>query len=169
MSSLSKQLAAIAASSSHQLDLKAQRVAHGKSLLFDSKIAVSQDFDTLYQICLEGWEDLCQLDTRFLVYGNSIFSEQSKDQERGQMTAAQNTELDLVIQSFLGLASSRLLLKPAQKAVEWLVRRFQYVSLLLVLYKILTKCPEHMNRTSRTFYLLSSHTTRQAYSYLCCP
>lgn len=129
MSALSKQLAAIAASSSLQLNLKAQRVAHGKSLLFDSKIAVSQDFDTLYQICLEGWEDLCQLDQRFLPYGDNLFSEHSKDQERGQMTAAQNRELDLVLQSFLGLVSSRLLLKPAQKAVEWLIRRFQYVSL----------------------------------------
>jgi U3 small nucleolar RNA-associated protein 10 len=33
--------------------------------------------------------------------------------------------LDIVIQRFLGLASSSLLLKPAQKAVEWLVRRFR--------------------------------------------
>jgi len=137
MSTLSKQLAAIAASSSHQLNLKAQRVAHGKSLLFDSKIAVSQDFDTLYQICLEGWEDLCQIDNRFLVFGNNLFSEHSKDQERGQMTAVQNKALDLAIQSFLGLASSRLLLKPAQKAVEWLIRRFQYVSLCLALDSIL--------------------------------
>jgi U3 small nucleolar RNA-associated protein 10 len=130
MSILAKQLAAIAANSSHQLDLKAQRAAHGKSLLFEPKVAVSQDFDTLFQICYEGWEDLCTLDRRFALYVNSLFSEQSKTQERGQMSAAQNKEVDLVIQSFLGLVSSRLLLKPAQKAVEWLIRRFQYVEVI---------------------------------------
>ena len=127
MSALAKQLAAIAAKSTHELDLKAQRIAHGKSLLFDPKVAVSQDFDTLFQICYEAWEELCILDQRFALYSNNIFSEQSKVQERGQMTAAENIQVDAVIQSFLGLASSRLLLKPAQKAVEWLVRRFQYV------------------------------------------
>jgi U3 small nucleolar RNA-associated protein 10 len=127
MSALAKQLAAIAANSTHQLDLKSQRSTHGKSLLFEAKVAVSQDFDTLFQICYEGWEDLCTLDRRFVLYANSLFSEQSKGQERGQMSAAQSKEVDLVLQSFLGLVSSRLLLKPAQKAVEWLIRRFQYV------------------------------------------
>ena len=127
MSALAKQLAAIAAKSTHELDLKTQRIAHGKSLLFDPKVAVSQDFDTLFQICYEAWEELCILDQRFALYSNNLFSEQSKVQERGQMTAAENIQVDAVIQSFLGLASSRLLLKPAQKAVEWLVRRFQYV------------------------------------------
>jgi U3 small nucleolar RNA-associated protein 10 len=127
MSALAKQLAAIAAKSTHQLDLKAQRAAHGKSLLFEPKTAVSQDFETLFQICYEGWQELCLLDARFAQYADSLFSEQSKTQERGQMTAAQNKEIDVVIQNFLGLVSSRLLLKPAQKAVEWLIRRFQCV------------------------------------------
>jgi U3 small nucleolar RNA-associated protein 10 len=135
MSTLAKQLAAIAAKSTHQLDLKAQRAAHGKSLLFDPKIAVSQDFDTLYQICYEAWEELCLLDHRFMVYGESLFNDQSKTLDRGQMTAAQNEELNLVIQSFLGLVTSRLLLKPAQKGVEWLIRRFQSVYLNAIRYK----------------------------------
>jgi U3 small nucleolar RNA-associated protein 10 len=127
MSALAKQLAAIAVKSTHQLDLKAQRAAHGKSLLFDPKIAVSQDFETIFQICYEGWQELCLLESRFAQYAGSLFSQQSKTQERGQMTAVQNKEINMVIQSFLSLVSSRLLLKPAQKAVEWLIRRFQYV------------------------------------------
>ncbi|KAF2423501.1 U3 small nucleolar RNA-associated protein 10 [Tothia fuscella] len=122
---LQRQLAEIASKSTHQLDLKAKRAAHGKSLLFDPKVAVSQDFNSLYQICIEGYEELCSLDPRFAAYSTSIFSEQSKTEEREQMTVDQNTELDAVIESFLGLVGARLLLKPAQKAVEWLVRRFK--------------------------------------------
>ena len=125
MTSLQQQLAAIAAKSTHQLDLKAQRLAHGKSLLFDTRTAVSQDFDTLYQICIEGFEELCHLDERFMTYGMSIFSEQSKAEDRGQMTKSENEKLDSVLCDFFILVSSRLLLKPAQKSVEWLVRRFR--------------------------------------------
>ena len=125
MSSLQKQLAAIAATSSKQLDLKAHRTAHGQSLLFPAKVAVSQDFETIYHICLEGFDELCVLDPRFTVFANSLFGEESKLQDRGQMTLDQIKELDILIQRCLGLASSTLLLKPAQKAVEWLVRRFR--------------------------------------------
>ncbi|KAF2663676.1 hypothetical protein BT63DRAFT_393492 [Microthyrium microscopicum] len=124
-SALQKQLAAIAAKSTHQLDLKAQRAAHGKSLLFDPKHAVTQNFDSLYQICLEGFSDLCMLDPRFIPFSNNIFSEQSIDEEREQMTATQNEELNSVLQAFLGLVSSSLLLKPGQKAIEWTIRRFR--------------------------------------------
>lgn len=125
MTSLQKQLAVIAANSTKQLDLKAQRAAHGKSLIFEPKIAVSQSFDSLFYICHEGFEELCLLDDRFVPFSRTIFSEQSKSEEREQMTAGQNEELDLVLQAFLGLLSPRLLLKPGLKAAEWLVRRFR--------------------------------------------
>ena len=42
------------------------------------------------------------------------------------MSAAQNKELDAVLEAFLALAGGRLLLTPAVKAVDWLVRRFRY-------------------------------------------
>ncbi|KIW04885.1 uncharacterized protein PV09_04060 [Verruconis gallopava] len=122
---LQRQLAAIAANSTHQLDLKAQKAAHSKSLLFDSKVAAAQDFNTIYRICLEGYEDLCTLDARFSGFAQNIFSEQSKSEERGLMTAEENKALDVVLENFLVLVSGRLLLKPAQKAVEWLIRRFR--------------------------------------------
>lgn len=124
--SLAAQLSQIAAKSTNPLDLKAQRVAHSQSLIFDKKIAVSQDFDTIYQICYEGFQELCQLDARFAEFGRTIFSEQSKAEDRTQMTAAQNKELDAVLESFLALVGSKLLLSPAIKAVDWLVRRFRY-------------------------------------------
>lgn len=125
MSALQQQLATIQASSTHQLDLKAQKVAHSKSLLFEPKDAATQDFDTIYQICYEGFLELCTLDKMFTEFERTIFSEQSKSEERTQMNAKENVNLDAVLESFLGLVGSRLLLKPALKALEWLVRRFR--------------------------------------------
>ena len=127
MTSLQKQLAAIAANSTHQLDLKAQKTAHAKSLLFEPKVAANQSFDSIYQICHEGLQELCMLDRRFTPFNRNLFSEQSKSEDRTQMTANENEELDVVLQNFLGLISARLLLKPAQKATEWLIRRFRFV------------------------------------------
>ncbi|KAJ9229994.1 U3 small nucleolar RNA-associated protein 10 [Paecilomyces variotii] len=124
-SSLAAQLSQIAAKSTNQLDLKAQRIAHSQSLIFEKKIAGSQDFDTIYHICHEGFQELCLLDARFAEFGRTIFSEQSKSQERTEMTAAQNKELDAVLEAFLALVGSKLLLSPAIKAVDWLVRRFR--------------------------------------------
>lgn len=65
------------------------------------------------------------MDTRFAEFGRTIFSEQSKVEDRREMTAAQNKELDTVLEAFLALVGGRLLLSPAVKAVEWLVRRFR--------------------------------------------
>ncbi|QSS51038.1 U3 small nucleolar RNA-associated protein [Histoplasma capsulatum var. duboisii H88] len=124
-SSLTAQLSQIAATSTHQLDLKAQRVAHSKSLLFEQRNAVSQSFDTIYQICYEGFQELCALDSRFARFRRTIFNEQSKTEDRLEMNAEQNKELDIVLEEFLALVGSRLLLQPAIKSVEWLVRRFR--------------------------------------------
>lgn len=124
-SSLSAQLAQIAAKSTNALDLKAQRAAHSKSLIFDAKVAKSQDFDTLYQLCRDGFEELCQLDARFADFERTIFSLHSKTEDRREMTAAQNKELDNVLESFMALVGGKLQLNPAVKALEWLIRRFR--------------------------------------------
>ena len=121
---LQQQLATIAAKSTHQLDLKAQKARHSQSLLFQPREAATQSFDTIFQICSEGFEELCALDSRFRTFGRNLFSEQSKYEDRAQMTKRENSDLDEVVERFLGLLCGRLLLKPAMKAVEWLVRRF---------------------------------------------
>jgi U3 small nucleolar RNA-associated protein 10 len=124
MTSLSRQLAAIQAKSTSELDLKAQRVAHSRSLLFEPKVAANQSFDVIYQICYEGFEELCALDSRFIRFERSIFAPHSKSQDRQLMTVAENKDLDGALEAFLSLVGGRLLLKPAIKAVEWLIRRF---------------------------------------------
>ena len=124
-SAFAAQLGQIAATSTNELDLKAQKAAHSQSLIFEPRIAGSQDFETIYQICLEGFQDLCQLDQRFLDFQRNIFNPQSKDQDRVQMTAHENEALDSVLEQFLSLVGSRLLLRPAVKTLEWLIRRFK--------------------------------------------
>jgi len=123
--SLQQQLAAIHAKSTNELDLKAQREQHSKSLLFDPSVARSQSMDVIYQICFEGFEELCALDARFVRYERSIFAAHSKSQDRQLMTEQENKELDGVLEAFLGLVGARILLKPGAKAVEWLIRRFR--------------------------------------------
>ncbi|KAJ5220460.1 U3 small nucleolar RNA-associated protein 10 [Penicillium chermesinum] len=111
-SSLTAQLSRIAAKSTHELDLKAQRISHSQSLIFDHKIAGSQDFDTVYDICSDGFRELCSLDGRFRKFELSIFSEQSKGQDRTQMNSAQNKELNITIENFLALVGGEVATKP---------------------------------------------------------
>ncbi len=125
--SLALQLSQIASSSTHSLNLKAQRKAHSQSLIFDPDIATGQDFNTIYVLCLEGFQELCLLDQRFVHFRNTLFSEESKTKERTQMTESENGLLDRVLEDFLGQVGGRLLLRPAIKAVEWLIRRFRFV------------------------------------------
>lgn len=128
-SSLAAQLAQIQAKGSNPLDLKAQKKQHSQSLIFEPAVATAQDFDTIFLLCYEGFRELCRIDSRFTGFTKSIFSEQSKSQDRTQMTVVQNDQLDSVLEDFLDLVGGRLLLKPALKAVEWLVRRFRSVAL----------------------------------------
>lgn len=124
-SSLFKQLAEIRANGSNSLDLKAQKNVHSQSLIFNAHDAALQDFDTLFLICYDGFEELCRLDARFSCFVHTLFSEQSKYKDRNQLTELQNSQLNVILEDFLALVGSKLLLRPAQKAVEWLIRRFK--------------------------------------------
>lgn len=125
VSSFALQLQAIASKSSNELDLKARRNAHAESLIFEKETAAKQDFETIYNICIEGFNELCQLDSRFHDFDRNLFAEQAKAQDREELTASQNEALDVVLKRCLMLLGSKILLKPALKALEWLVRRFR--------------------------------------------
>lgn len=123
---LAAQLAQIAANSKSSLNVKAQKAAHSKSLIFEPRVAAGQSLQTIYTTCFEGFEELCHLDSRFSLFSTTLFSEQSQDEDRTQMTAEENVELDRRIESFLRLVGGCLRLMPAVKCVEWLIRRFRY-------------------------------------------
>ncbi|KPI44107.1 U3 small nucleolar RNA-associated protein 10 [Cyphellophora attinorum] len=120
-----RQLREIAAHSTNELDLKARRNAHTASLLFEREVAVRQDWESLFQICVEGYRELCTLDARFREFESNLFSATSRNQDREQMNRAQNEDLDATILRCLHLLGPRLLLLPGLRALEWLVRRFR--------------------------------------------
>ena len=122
---LQQQLAAISAKSTDQLNLKAQKQRHAKSLLFEPREAANQSFDTLFQICGEGFDDLCTLDARFRSFATNLFAPSSVEVERETLNKKENDDLNTVVEQFLGLICGRLLLKPALKCVEWLIRKWK--------------------------------------------
>ncbi|KAK6331999.1 snoRNA-binding rRNA-processing protein utp10 [Orbilia javanica] len=121
---------------SSTVDPKALRKLHSVSLLFTPEHAATQDFDTIYSICYEGFEELCSLDRRFAAFERSLFSEQSVTIDRDVLSKADNEKLDENVKGFLGLLGAWALVKSGVKALEWLVRRFRvhhHNSSLLVL------------------------------------
>ncbi|KAL9585181.1 MAG: hypothetical protein Q9212_001674 [Teloschistes hypoglaucus] len=162
---LAAQLAQIRAPSTNALNLKAQKKAHSRSLLFDERHAANQDFDTLFHICYEGYQDLCRLDTRFANFAGSLFSEQSKQEERTHMTAAQNQQLDLVLEDFMRLLGNRLLLKPGMKSMEWLIRRFNVHANNTACF-ILTFLPYHTLPVFSSMLSILPELTPAAFNFL---
>ena len=122
---LAAQLAQVAAKSKSTLNVKAQKAAHSKSLIWEPRVAASQTYQALYKICFQGFEELCQLDARFARFQSTIFSEESQEQDRTQLNKAENEELDRQVDAFLRLVGGRLRLMPAIKSIEWLIRRFR--------------------------------------------
>jgi U3 small nucleolar RNA-associated protein 10 len=125
-SSLASQLQKISAASTNTLNTRKLKAIHSTSLIFEPAHAATQDLDTIYSIALEGFQELCLLDGRFYAFERGLFSESSKEVDRLLLTKPEVQELDASIEAFLELVSGRLLLRPALKAVEWLVRRFRY-------------------------------------------
>lgn len=158
-SSLKAQLAQIATNSTNSLNLKAQKVSHSKSLIFEPRVAASQSFDTLYTLCHEGFQELCLLDGRFLEFQKTIFSEQSQEVDRTRLPVAEISELDKRLEAFLGLVGGRLRLNPAIKAVEWLVRRFRYAYRTLASCAILGLIHLESTSTIHPFFLRPSFPT----------
>lgn len=125
-SSLAAQLQRITATSTNTLNTQKLKQIHSASLLFPASHAATQDLETIYSIATEGFGELCQLDDRFIAYERGLFSESSKGVDRFLLPRDEVDGLDRSIEGFLQLVSGKLLLRPALKATEWLVRRFRY-------------------------------------------
>jgi len=107
------------------LNPKTLKSLHSVSLLFPPQHAATQDFDTIFSICYDGYQELCSLEPKFLIYSRSLFSEQSKSVDRETLSKVDNQNLNDNIKSFLGLLGGWALVKSGVKALEWLVRRFR--------------------------------------------
>ncbi|PWW71926.1 ARM repeat-containing protein [Tuber magnatum] len=124
-SNLAVQLSAIAATSTNTLNTQKLRSIHSISLLFPPSVAAAQDTDTIFSIAIEGFRELCRLDKRFLLYERGLFSEHSKNVDRFVLAQASAESLSKSIDGFLQLLCGRMLLQPALRALEWLVRQFR--------------------------------------------
>eukprot|EP00057_Strongylocentrotus_purpuratus_P026403 XP_011680877.1 PREDICTED: HEAT repeat-containing protein 1 [Strongylocentrotus purpuratus] len=122
MTSLAQQLQRLAVPEARAA-VAAQRKDR-KSLLFDPAEAGGLDKDTFYAIGVNGLQELQGIDPRFHDLESLLFDEASKSLERSIENREINDKLDKKIRQFLLTVSPYFLLKPAQKAIEWLVYRF---------------------------------------------
>lgn len=120
-STLTKQLKQLAAANESQnISSKAC-----PSLLFDGKEAADMDLDTVYALGMNGLTELEQVDPEFTKFKHSmLFHSTSKDWDYRMQTVEHIQIIDQQVRTLLRKLSSYVLLKPAQKVLEWLIRRF---------------------------------------------
>ncbi|KAG0240188.1 HEAT repeat-containing protein 1 [Actinomortierella wolfii] len=123
MTSLAQQLRRIGTADATRGIEKAAK--HKASFLFDSKQAADYDIDTIFSIGANGIAELKQLDDRFGAFEKTLFSESMKSFDRTVQSKDDNAKLDESITLFLRQLSPYFMLKPAGKALEWLIRRFR--------------------------------------------
>uniref|UniRef100_A0A0L8GJ39 HEAT repeat-containing protein 1 n=2 Tax=Octopus bimaculoides TaxID=37653 RepID=A0A0L8GJ39_OCTBM len=93
------------------------------SLLFDRDEAARLDKQTFYEIGINGLQELEQFDKEFSKFHLELFSETSVLFNRSVQSTEINKKLDAIIKRFLLRLSPYFLLKPAHKALEWLIQR----------------------------------------------
>lgn len=95
------------------------------SILFEAHEAADVDVDTIFALGRTGLEELQRIDSDFEKFDKTLFSESFKALERTQQPREFNQRLDKKIEEFLVCLSPYFLIKPSQKALEWLIRRFR--------------------------------------------
>ena len=123
MSSLAKQLKQLQIPG-HISGAAATKFKTKASLLFDAKEAADIDNETIYSLGINGLEELKAIEPSFANFESTLFSESSKSIQRTLQTKEFNEKLDKQISKLLSCLSPYILLKPAQKILEWLIRRF---------------------------------------------
>lgn len=143
--SLAQQLAGIRANAAVQ-NINFQKRKKLPSLLFSPSEAADQDIDQVFAIAANGFEELASIQPALRSFERTLFAEDAKLIDRATQTRAQNDKLEAKIRSFLDQAAPYFLLRPTQKCLEWLVRRFD-VCFTLPEYLILTFMPFHSTPT----------------------
>ncbi|XP_074642790.1 HEAT repeat-containing protein 1-like [Tubulanus polymorphus] len=119
--SLAQQLARLAVPHTQALLGEDKRKA---SLLFEPKEAANIDKETFYALGLNGLQELENIDREFEEFNDVLFSDASQNFERSVQTKEVNKKLDESISKFLIKLSPYFLLRPAHKALEWLIYRY---------------------------------------------
>ena len=94
------------------------------SLLFDVRTAASLDNDDIQNIGLHGFKELLLVDPIFSQF-EQLFNANSLHFQRNMEHGNVSKKIKMKIRDYLIFLTPYLLLKPAQKTLEWLVRRYQ--------------------------------------------
>ena len=94
------------------------------SLLFDPQEAANLDKEAVFALGACALEELEIIDDSFSEFFADLFNETSQNWERNLQTEEINKQLDEKLTRFLIKVSPYFLLKPAQKALEWLIYRY---------------------------------------------
>lgn len=124
MSSLEKQLKRLRIPDNSSLE-RAAKFKKKASFLFDPKEASDIDNETVFALALNGLEELKLVNLQFEKFATLLFSESCKHLERSMQSQELNDKLDSSIKDYLRVLSPYILLKPAHKTLEWLIRRYQ--------------------------------------------
>ncbi|XP_058450282.1 HEAT repeat-containing protein 1 homolog [Malaya genurostris] len=94
------------------------------SILFESGEAASKDREVIYDIGISGLEELVQLNPSFAQFESTLFDKTTIDLQRAVESKDLNQKLDVNIRKFFFHLSPYVMLQPAHKCMEWLIRRF---------------------------------------------
>lgn len=108
------------------------RRKHAESYLFASREADQHDYHSIHALGVNGLSKLKMLNAKFGKYDGNLFSDAARDMDRTLQSESQNVELDGILGSFLRDLGPYLLESPTSKALEWVIRRFRYASISLV-------------------------------------
>ena len=96
------------------------------SLLFTPQEAAQIDHDTIHEIGLKGFKELCDREPLFLRFHAALFDYGTPEQvDRSLKTAEENKVLDENIQAFMRLCQPHYQERCAQQAIEWLIRAYR--------------------------------------------
>uniref|UniRef100_A0A1A9WXC5 HEAT repeat-containing protein 1 n=1 Tax=Glossina brevipalpis TaxID=37001 RepID=A0A1A9WXC5_9MUSC len=95
------------------------------SILFDCKEAAAKGRRTIYDLGVNGLEELILLNPSFQQFKTTLFDEATIQIERATEHKDINQLLDCNIRKFFCYLSPYFLLRPAHMCLEWLIRRFR--------------------------------------------
>ena len=95
------------------------------SILFDKDVASTLDMESIFNIGIHGFSQLVSIDSVFLDYEDTLFSQKSLHFQRTMESGDVNKKISKIIKEFLMLLSPYLQLEAAKKCLEWLIWRFQ--------------------------------------------
>ncbi|KAK9825496.1 hypothetical protein WJX74_001182 [Apatococcus lobatus] len=95
------------------------------SLLFNPREAAELDLESVFNIGISGFEELCSISSSYRPFANTLFGRVGLTYDVDQHTMEELERLDASLHTFLQLLSDHLLLNCAIQSLEYLVRRFR--------------------------------------------